>query len=360
MTSRTRLAGAAGLLAALVLSACSGGGGLGSRSELEVADDPRATPAEIFEVGRATEAVRAGDGRVLVVARATSDDDEGPINAAFRVYDDSGEVVVEGPDRPSRGRGAGLQAYALPDGFLLARGPEGRATSWEVLTPDEDLAPVTIAGRRLPGRAGDVALPSFPLRHFRPSTRTLFRPALPPGRAEGGPLVDAAGGLWALGATTRAGEPTRVWHAPTGRAPWRLDSLETPAGRSTRGIALTEHHVVLTVIAVGAEDTIDSLWVLDRRRPAAGWQRVPERIRDDGYVFETRVQPLGGDLALVDDSERAWVVDLRRGTWRAVSFPFPNPRSLTTTLDGRIDLVGSDGRTATSADLGRSWEPLPG
>lgn len=182
MSSRTRLAGAGGLLAALVLSACSGGGGVGSRSELEVAADPRATPAEIFEVGRATEAVRAGDGRVLVVARATSDDDEGPVNAAFRVLDPSGEVVVEGPDRPTRGRGEGLQAYALPDGFLLARGPEGRATSSEVLTAHVELVPVSIAARRLPAGAGDVALPTVPLRHFRPSTRTLFRPVPAPER----------------------------------------------------------------------------------------------------------------------------------------------------------------------------------
>lgn len=327
-----------------------------------MAEDPQATPAEIFAVGRPTEAVRAGDGRLLVVARATSDDDEGPVNAAFRVYDD-GEVVAEGPDSPSRGRGEGLQAYALPVGFLLTRDPEGRATSWEVLGPDGDLAPVSIAGRRLPAQEGDVTLASVPVRLFRPATRTLLRPVLPPERAAGGPLVDAAGGLWALGAVTQAGQPTRVWHAPTGRTPWRLDSLDTPAGRFTRGIALTDHHVVLTVVAVGAQDTMDSLQVLDLRRPAAGWRRVPARTRDGGPggpVLTPRVQPLGGDLALVDDVDRAWVVDLRRGSCRAVRFPFPDPRSLSTTLGSRIDLVGSDGRAATSGDLGQSWEPLPG
>lgn len=89
-----------------------------TRRENEVAGDTSATADEIIEAGGPVR-VAASENRTLVAWRAQFEDDEGPQQAAWRLYDGDGNRIADGKLGQVVEAGAIPELTRVPDGFLL-------------------------------------------------------------------------------------------------------------------------------------------------------------------------------------------------------------------------------------------------
>jgi hypothetical protein len=174
--------------------------------------------AQIIEGGYAAAVEVLGSGQVLVAYVQPPEDDEGTYLSAWRLYDESGERIADGPGSRVEGGSARPTLWSLPDGFLIRR---PGSTGLERIDPDGEVSPVRSVARARPTTTGDVLVAKGTF--YRPADGSTYRmPELQ--RGIDSLAIDRAGGVWVV---VGGGETA---YSPDGRAPWRRLAYDLPPG----------------------------------------------------------------------------------------------------------------------------------
>src|SRR5687768_14150190 len=122
-TGGSRLAISVGrlLAAGILLTGCASGG----ETEWEVAANPRATADEIIAAGHAADIATNGD-QIVVTWEVEPEDDEGPYQGAWRLYDREPLQIADGKFGTVREASARIEVTAVRGGFLLTDYAQGR------------------------------------------------------------------------------------------------------------------------------------------------------------------------------------------------------------------------------------------
>ena len=109
------------LVAVSLLSGCANDG----ERQWRVAADPRATADEIIDAGHAADIATNGD-QMVVTWEVEPEDDEGPYQGAWRLYDREPLQIAEGKFGTVREASARIDVTAVRGGFLLTDYAKGR------------------------------------------------------------------------------------------------------------------------------------------------------------------------------------------------------------------------------------------
>jgi hypothetical protein len=293
------------LFTALVLLA---GCASGQEREWQVAADADASADDIIQAGHAAD-VAVGDRRMLVTWEVEPEDDEGPYQGAWRLYDRKG-VVADGTFGIVRESSAALEVIAVQDGFLLTDYVEHQLHIVDVegrlvpIRPDEGELGTSLAGGvllpdRTTGEAWQVFLPS--------SLQLVQLTELPDGDVQGIELT-SDGTVWVLLPWTDGG-PFRIAHAKDGKPPWTIETLPLPRGSVTSGDGMSSAGIRVFVAAGharGDRTTIDA--ILMREVGEARWERVSAEGISDRLTGLPDIDLLRkGRLLATVPGEGAWV-----------------------------------------------------
>lgn len=313
----------AGLVLALPVAGCGDGAGspgsaAGSSSgssrvahdperEIAVAADPETTAQEIIEAGGPVR-VAASEDRTLVAWRAESDDDEGPQQAAWRLYDEQGRRIADGKLGQVSEQGAIPTLTPVADGFLLEN-----YTGHVLRHVDADgsITEVPTSPERRPTRAGDVLQESLELTgstFYRPADRAAYRLPKVPFESPQGVALDERGRVWVLVDWSRTAAD--VASSDGGRGPWQHTTVPLPRGGAPAGLTVASGQLLVPTVTSDLEHPqLAGLWThpVDAD-PGAPWTRVPTT----GVRFEETLQPLvdalpDGRIVLTGDSGEVWL-----------------------------------------------------
>lgn len=350
------------VLTLLLLAGCGDVSGSPSPSaahdtnrENEVAGDRSATAREIIDAGGPVR-VAASKNRTLVAWRADFEDDEGPQQAAWRLYDGAGERIADGRLGLVVGAGAIPTLTSVPDGFLVEN-----YTGHVLRHIDRDgaIADVPSSQERRATQAGDVlqeSLEGSGWTFYRPAEQTSYRlPKVPISNPQG-VVLDEDGRVWVLGDWSRT--EADVASSAGGIGPWRHTQVTLPRGGAPSGPTVAAGQVLVPTMTSDLESPrLAGLWShpVDGD-PAAEWTRVPTT----GVTFEDTLQPgvaalRSGRLVLTGDRGEVWIQG-DDGTFARLILP----RGLGT---GFIEVVGSrmflsftrDHQLHASDDAGTTW-----
>jgi hypothetical protein len=328
--------------------------------EWTVAADPHATPDQIIEAGRPVTVAAAHD-RTLVTYLVESDDDEGPQQGAWRLYDGQDEPLVDGRLGQVREQGAVAAVDAVDDGFLVRGYTTPRL---QHVTLDGRITTVPTPDTVSPAQAGDVLVEEGDdqgWRVYRPADHTAYRlPRLPFDDVQRVALGQD-GVLWVLRSWTRTA--IRLAHSAGGAAPWQRTDLPARPGSYPVGLTAENGRVVVPV-AHGPEESpeLGALEVLDTDAGST-WHAVnPRGIKlTQSLEPEVRVLP-DGRLLVVGEDEGAWLQRASSG-FAAVDLPdddvsvdIEGQRWFTTYPRGRRLWVSDDAGT-TWTDFGLPHTP---
>ncbi len=355
------------VLAPLVLTGCGDSGSARSSSVAEhterenrVAGDRSATAQDVIEAGGPVR-VAVSQHRTLVAWRAQFEDDEGPQQAAWRLYDEDGRRIADGKLGLVVEAGAIPTLTSLPDGFLVENytGHVLRHIDLDGMITDVASAHATRATA-----AGDVlqeslvgAAPTI----YRPRTRTAYRLPRLPFENPQGVVLDGAGTVWVLvdWSSTRA----HLASSPGGTGPWLRTNvpLRRPGGTPS-GLTVAAGQVLLaTQHGTGESPRIDGVWKHSVSvEPGAPWVRVPTT----GVTFRSTLGPgvaaFGdGRLVLTGDSGEVWVQS-GGGTFGRLSLPSSLENGLLEVVGSKLFLsFARDHELHVSEDSGRSWRVVP-
>jgi hypothetical protein len=236
MNSSRRLPGlaAALLLTASSAVACGHANGPSSAAkqshdperEWRVAGDKNATADEIIDAGQPADVAASGD-QTLITWLANPEDDEGPSQGAWRLYDADGVRVADGKLGIVREASARAVVLGVDDGFLIQN-----YTSPELLhvATSGTLSTVPFRKKARPTQAGDVLLAGQgDTGAYRPSEHTAYRlPHMPSDQWQSVQLDDD-GKVWVMLPWDTDGD-ARIAEAQGGVAPWHTEVVDLPAG----------------------------------------------------------------------------------------------------------------------------------
>lgn len=359
-------------VASVLLVSCGDTGAAGGPADLgddidhdrmyAVAGDEDATPREIVEAGRAIEAAHDGAGHVMVVYTVHNDDDEGLSQAAWRVYDDEGDVVAEGPAGTTEEGYASAEVEPLADGFVL-REEGGRSY---VVTGAGDREKLATVRPQAP-RPGDVPFSGFGYRVLRPSVPEVFRSTADLPHNPQGWALAADGTEWLHRVSRSVDAVPRIERA-VGDGWETVAPIPIPPGQYVGSLTLTAagEWVAVAIFDPDDQDYLQEL-VAFAVRPTGAPADEPWRMVDASDVDTTDsygamiVGAVGGTLVVDPVTGQApYLVDVATGGIAQLRPPtdeegwYYEPRA-----DG---LYASNGRHAAarfSPDLGRTWEQLP-
>lgn len=170
------------IMLALVTSACGSPQPTSpDNPEWSVAADPNATAADVIAGGKPVGAVSAGDGSLLVLYRAESDDDEGPQVTAWQIRDaDGNEIAARIWARVSEASSLPSVVRGLKDGFLIGGQLGGGLPQVTRLSADGASSTPRVVRGVTTTKPGDVQLYRGDLEWFyRPADDTVRRFAPP-------------------------------------------------------------------------------------------------------------------------------------------------------------------------------------
>lgn len=337
-------------LAALALvlttaSACSGA------SEGEVASDAKASAADIVEAGRPGDVAVAGDSS-LILYGVFAEDDEGPAQYAWRVYDGDGGRIGEGKLARSE---LGPDVIGVDDGFLIADSHAGR---YVLVDRTGTSRPVPAPAERVPTRAGDVPLWAFEgtPAFYRPAEhRTYLLPELPASTQS--VALGEDGTVWAHAPADELGlEPgvSQLLSARPGRS-WKRELVRLGDEKAFPYFELTAGDGrVLFSTYVGQPERPRTVGVMSRAADGQWTQIAPP---DGARVSEPDLRlTASGGLLLIDQG--AW---LRAGdSWRQLDLPGKDDMTTVVVAGERIYALSYDDfRTHVSTDDGKTWKEVP-
>lgn len=304
-TGRSGLAASVGpLLAAGILLAGCGSGG---QTEWEVAADPGATADEIIDAGHAVD-IAISKNHMVVAWEVQPEDDEGPYQGAWRLYDRKTGAVADGTFGTVREASAHIDVVPIRDGFLLTDyvkhaqhilDVEGRLLPAQL---DEVTLGTPLAGGVLVEKPDDAGWSVL-----LPDLKVVQLADLPTRDIQSVQLT-SDGTVWVLLPWTTDGT-YRVAYAKDGEGPWTTETIPLPKGSGTSGEGVAAAGKSLFVVAgrdKGDKTTVDV--VLARKAGANGeWERIDASGIADNLTSTPHVVVLRkGRLAVLADGG-AWI-----------------------------------------------------
>lgn len=326
----------------------------------EVAADEDATPAEIIEAGMARRLEASGAGQVLVAYLVESDDDEGPQATAWRLYDESGEPVADGPGVRVSEQSALPDLWPLADGFLFSR--DYTSPRLERIDAQGEITDVTVERRAVATAAGDVVVPSSigaDARVYRPADDTAHSLELPRGIPTGLALDDR-GGVWVL---SQEGRDVTVRYSPDAQEPWQELPLDLSARTLPTSIQAVGDQVYVPLATSSMEPDLTGLVVQDVAAPGE-WRPVDVAGLETSQWYDPTLQTLPDGRILASD----YSVDSYAGRpqdadpgWARIEPPATDDSGhLLRSAGGRLYAIPAvPGSTYVSDDLGETWAELP-
>lgn len=345
-------------VAGLILSGCASA----QEREWDVAADPHATADDIIDAGHAV-GIATTPQQMVVTWEVEPEDDEGPYQGAWRLYDrDEGQVAdgTFGTVRESSGR---IDVMAVRDGFLLT---DYKDHSLHLLNPGGQVSPAY-----LPEAKGDASLAGGVLMQSEspgPLTWQVVLPEqrqvvpltdLPTKNVQGIELTDD-GTVWVLLPWKGRG-PFRIAHAKDGKGPWVTETIPLPKGSGTSGEGLSVAGDRLFVVATHTKgDRMPVDVILSRKAADDDWEEIDATGIADNLTIEPRIAVLHkGRLVALASGEGAWIERNDGDGWLPLRLPKAAKRSQQDiSFEGKWlwaseDLAGNS--LHYSFDGGNSW-----
>lgn len=349
----------------LLLAGCDA-----DKREWRVAGDAKASADEIIDAGGPVGVASSG-GQTVVAWEVEPEDDEGPYQGAWRLYDKDGDAIADGRFKQVHEQSAVIGVNPLDDGFLIGDYAThtayrlDRAGTLHRIPKGTNMA--TLVGdyveHEFDGESTDWTLQL-------PNTKRLVRwTELPTDQPQG--MIFAGGELWVGLPRTRDYEPGKIAHSATGRAPWTVETIPNPDGTAVDVESLTTsgNHLYAVAVRWGVGengDRTDVVTILRRSlTPKGRWERIDGMGIDDGkeggsaatLTVGPRVTELpDGRLFATASGEGAWLQQ-RDGTWSEI-----HPPKTHTFLPASVEAHGSRLWSFGAHDLhhsddgGRTWE----
>ena len=348
-------------LVLLVLAGCGDGRSAASsrqhnsEREYQVAADKNATAQEIIDAGGPVR-VAASENRTLVAWRAESDDDEGPQQAAWRLYDERGGRIAEGTLGQVREQSAIPTLTAVADGFLIENYTGHRLRH---IAEDGVIDDVTGSREVRPTRAGDVLFATLEragYSFYRPEDHASYRVAKLPFDSPQGIVLDERGRVWVL--VDWSGRAAEVASSSGGAGPWQRTTVPLQEGGLPTGIHTAAGRVfVPTAHGKGMSPRIDGLWQHPTNgSPSDPWSSLPIGGVSLEETQEPGVEALpDGRLVLIGASGAVWVQGAD-GTFVRATVPEEAMNGLPEVAASRLSLSFTrDHQLYVSDDDGQSW-----
>jgi len=280
--------------------------------EWDVAANPRATADEIIDAGHAA-GIATGEDQMVVTWEVEPEDDEGPYQGAWRLYDRDKGKVADGTFGTIREASARIEVAAVGDSFLLT---DYRKHQHHVLDQDGRLAPVRLESSKAAPSLADGVLVSDDedgtWKVLLPSRRLVALSDLPTKNVQGIELT-SDGTVWVLLPWAEQG-PFRLAHAKDGKPPWTIETIPLPKGSSTYAEGISAQGDRLFVVA--SHDQGDRMAVavdaiLVRHAGEKGWETVDGSGIADNLTVSPRIAVLPkGRLVATASGEGAWIQKL--------------------------------------------------
>lgn len=294
------------LVAGLLVSGCASD----SEQEWRVAADPQATADEIIDAGHAVGIATNGD-QMVVTWEVEPEDDEGPYQGAWRLYDREPLQIAEGTFGTVREASARIDVTAVRGGFLLTDYAKHRL---RFLDQKGELTPAALNTAK-PGSslAGGVLRESRPSDEegwevVLPGKRQIVRLTALPTEDVQGVAVTGDGTVWVLLPWKDDG-PFRVAYAKNGRAPWTTEVIPLPKGAATDGDGFSASGGRLFVVgshSKGDKTAVDA--ILSRSAEDAKWTTIDAAGIADNLTSTPQVTALRkGRLLASSSGEGSWV-----------------------------------------------------
>jgi hypothetical protein len=296
------------LVAGLLVSGCASD----SEREWRVAANPRATADEIIDAGHAVGIATNGD-QMVVTWEVEPEDDEGPYQGAWRLYDREPLQIAEGTFGTVREASARIDVTAVRGGFLLTDYAKHRL---RFLNREGELTPAALNAAK-PGSS----LVGGVLRESRPSDEEGWEVVLPdkhqivrltdlPTEDVQGVALTEDGTVWVLLPWKDDG-PFRVAYAKNGRAPWTTEVIPLPKGSATGGDGFSASGGRLFVVGSHSKGEKTAVEViLSRSADDAEWTTIDAAGIADNLTAAPQVTALRkGRLLASSSGEGSWVRD---------------------------------------------------
>ncbi|HKY58783.1 MAG TPA: hypothetical protein VJL80_12155 [Aeromicrobium sp.] len=347
------------LAAAVLVAGCASA----SEREWQVAADPHATADQIIDAGHAAD-VATGADQMVVTWEVDPEDDEGPSQGAWRLYDRDKGNVADGTFGTVREANGSIDVVALRDGFLLTDYVKHRR---HFLDRSGTLTPADLSTAK-PGSylAGGIIAESAPDRPGEPGwevvlpdkrvVRLADLPTTQPQAVE----LTSDGTVWVLLPWTERG-PFRIAHAKNGKAPWTTETIPLPRGSATDGEGISAHGDRLFVVASHERgDRLPVDTILARQTGEKGWERIDASGIADDLTSSPRVAVLPkGGLVASAGGEGVWVQDDDGEGFTALRPPGTNRHSSPTVQQEGLWLWASDQGSSNelhySYSSGETW-----
>jgi len=320
---------AAAVCALLVAAPLVSGAASEGDEEWRVAANPRATVDQIIDAGHAAD-VATSKNHMVVTWEVEPEDDEGPYQGAWRLYDREGRVA-DGTFGTVREASARIDAVAFGDGFLLT---DYRKHERHLLDNDGKLTPARFEASEVgPSLAGGALVSDessdVTWNVLLPSPQRIVPLTDLPTKDVQGIELTSDGTVWVLLPWTDKG-PAKVAHAKDGKPPWTTETVPLPEG-STYGAGISAQDRRLFVVASherGHMTPVDA--VLVRKAGEKGWKTVDASGIADYLTVAPRVAvlPKGQDrLVATASGEGAWIQKADGSGFTALRPPRTDKRS---------------------------------
>jgi hypothetical protein len=307
------------LVAALLVSGFARDG----EREWQVAANPRATADEIIDAGHAS-AIATSKNQMVVTWEVEPEDDEGPYQGAWRLYDRDKGRVADGKFGTVREASARIDAVAVRDGFLLTDYVDHKR---HFLDRSGKLTPADLATAKPgPSLAGGVlgqgqSSDEEGWEVILPDKRQVVRLTDLPTKDVQGVQLTSDGTVWVL-LPWQSDGPYRIAHSKDGKAPWTTETIPLPEGSGTDGEGISADGDRLFVVASherGDRMPVDA--ILSREAGEKGWKRIDASGIADDLTSAPRIAVLPkGRLVAMASGEGAWV-QRRQGSAFATLHP---------------------------------------
>ena len=295
------------LIAGPLVSGCTSE----SEREWQVAADPRATTEEIIDAGHAAD-IATSKYQMVVTWEVQPEDDEGPYQGAWRLYDRDKGKVADGTFGTVREASARIDVVAVGDVFLLT---DYKKRAHHILDAEGRLIPARFETSKVgPSLADGVLVPDASSdgawNVLLPSTQRIVALTDLPTKNVQSIQLTSDGTVWVLLPWTENG-PFKVAYAKDGKPPWTTETIPLPKGSSAGGEGISAQGDRLFVVASHEEGdrmavAVDAILV--RKAGEEDWTSVDASGISDDLTGAPRIAVLRkGRLVATASGEGAWI-----------------------------------------------------
>lgn len=346
-----------GFLVAGLLTGCASA----QEREWDVASERQASADEIIDAGHAAD-IAVGKRAMVVTWEVQPEDDEGPAQGAWRLYDREGPVA-DGKFGVVQEASARIDAIPVRGGFLLT---DYAKHTQHFLDQDGDLSSAQLEPAKAGSSLKGGVLVEGPLdgpegwQVVLPKTREVVRLSPPAANVQGVELT-SDGTVWVLLPWSSEDGPYRLMHAKDGMAPWTTETIPLPKGTGTSGQGISASGDRLFVVGGhdnGERTTVDT--ILQRRVGSNGWTRVRAKGIADNLTVAPTIEMIRNRRMVAESLGEGDWVQANDGTFAALRPPRTDGRAQPdVTVEGRwlwATEAPVDNSLHWSSDYGQTWD----